>query len=405
MKYGYPHFIFALVIFTGGLLAGCKKQIRPGTDPVALTIANTIREIKNEYAPDPRTSICEIEARKSENGWVLTGETNLPEARSALISSLDARRISVQDSVVLLPQNPDSALAVVCVSVANLRAAPSYASELTTQATMGMPLRIYKKTGGWYRVQTPDSYIAWVNGSVIKRLTKKAMDSAAQATKVIFLDTYGFGYDAPVDNAARVSDLVAGSILRFIGRKSGYINVEYPDGRKGWIKEKAGLLYNEWINGLSQRGEDLIRTALKLRGIPYMWGGTSTKMMDCSGFTKTVFFLNGWVLPRDASQQSAAGILVDSTRHYENLEPGDLLFFGKKAQKNQGEKVIHVGLWMGGGRFIHASGTVHISSLVPGTPEYDEYNDRRYLKAKRLLGTNDPKVINLKKENIFITGE
>ncbi len=395
--------LFSVII--SGSIGGCNGKIGRNEKPVPTAIMKAIEEVRERYRPDSRTAIFDIWAKPGKNSWVLAGETNMPEAKKALIHALNDQGIFLRDSIMVLPENPDSAFALVRVSVANLRAKPSYAAELVTQATLGLPLRVYKKTGGWYRVQTPDSYIAWINGAVIIRLTKRASDSVARLPKIIFLDTYGFSYESPMQGSDRVSDLVTGDILTYMNRKNGYIQVGYPDGRAGWIPESSGMNYIDWLKGLRQGAEDLVRNALTLKGIPYMWGGTSAKMMDCSGFTKTVFFLNGMIIPRDASQQARTGILVDTVRNYQHLQPGDLLFFGRKATTKHPEKVVHVGLWLGDGRFIHASGTVHISSLIPGSEGYDDYNDQRYLKAKRLQNSNDKRILNLKKEKFFRFGE
>src|SRR5690606_34759178 len=89
----------------------------------------------------------------------------------------------------------------------------------------------------------------------------------------------------------------------------------------------------------------LISTAKRMMGLPYLWGGTSVKGVDCSGFTKTAFHMNGLMIPRDASQQVLEGMQVDilapdgsldTVLVHRNLKPGDLLFFsaGKGGQPN-----------------------------------------------------------------------
>ena len=117
--------------------------------------------------------------------------------------------------------------------------------------------------------------------------------------------------------------------------------------------------------------------------------------------TKTIYFLNGMVIPRDASQQVRTGKQTDEDKNFENLEVGDLLFFGRQATDLTAEKVVHVGMWIGNQEFIHSSGRVRISSFDKETDNYDEYNLNRYLRSKRILKKEDKDLIDLTQTPIF----
>ncbi len=161
-----------------------------------------------------------------------------------------------------------------------------------------------------------------------------------------------------------------------------------PDGRTGFVLKADAAPYARWLAALRSDPASLVATARSLMGTPYLWGGTSTKGMDCSGFTKTVYLLHGLILPRDADQQAEAGVPVDAGADFANLQPGDLLFFGRKAAPGQEEDIVHVGMWIGGREFIHESGRVRISSMDPAASNYEPYEQGRYVRARRFAGTS-----------------
>ena len=143
--------------------------------------------------------------------------------------------------------------------------------------------------------------------------------------------------------------------------------------------------YTEWLNLAKPTPEGLVVTAKRFMGVPYLWGGTSAKGMDCSGFTKTVFFLNGIDLLRDSSKQARQGAAVPLDAELSQLKKGDLLFFGRGARGGRPERVAHVGIYLGDKLFIHSSERVRISSLDPQSPLRDENRIRSLLRARRVL--------------------
>lgn len=276
---------------------------------------------------------------------------------------------------------------IINVSVANLHAKPAYSSETTTQLLLGAPIRILQQERNWYQVKTTEGYMAWVPGNIFVKL-----DSLTYSThiknekKIIFTDDYGFAYEFPDTQKQRASDLVFGSVLDYEENTGEYYQVCFPDGRKAFVLKNQADIFNHWLSTRRVNADSIVKTALSLKGVPYMWGGTSVRAMDCSGFTKTVFLKHGVVLLRDASQQAGTGIPVDISEGYDNLQTGDLMFFGKKATKDKDERIRHVAIYLGDKNFIQAVGYIRISSLDPESPVYDEKNASEFIRATRIIG-------------------
>ena len=355
--------------------------------------------IKELYAPDKRVAIYNVELDNFDNKIVVKGETNLKIAYQKLLDSLKSLDIDFVDQIRVLPDTAvgNNKYAVARNSVINIRSEPKHSAELGTQALLGMPLKILDKVGDFYRVQTPDNYISWVDKGGITTMNKGEFDAWNEAKKIIFTENFGHVY-ASKQMDAIVSDISLGGMLQLVSEDNRFYEVKYPDNRIGFVKKENAYIYDDWIEKLDPSELSIEIVAKKMDGFPYLWGGTSAKGMDCSGFTKMVYLMNGFIIPRDASQQVHAGKLVDENLDFSDLQKGDLLFFGKKATEESKEKVTHVGIWLNNDKqeFIHASGNVHISSMDENHSLYDELNKNRYLGSRRYLGVKDKNIIDLK---------
>ncbi len=162
-----------------------------------------------------------------------------------------------------------------------------------------------------------------------------------------------------------------------------WVKAQLPDGQTGWVyrqfvelKALTPVTSGERLIGLPV--DEMIAFAQKLLGISYVYGGSSPRGFDCSGFTMYVFAKFGIRLPHQSERQMESGMEIPAR---EELLPGDLVFF-----KTMGSKTVnHVGIYLGDNRFIHASsgyGAVRISPIDSG------YYYKCYVGGRRLLNND-----------------
>lgn len=385
----FLYFVFLLPVISNGQnqnISSDSVQVRK--------IFDIAEAVKKEYAPDKRTAIFMIMADSAGNNYF---ETTEPEAAQKFSDSLVKAEVKVKIPVQKLPAKNlgERIFALVNLSVVNIRSNPKNAAELATQSLLGTPLDILKKEGYYYLVRMPDRYISWLDAGAISLKTAAEMESWKQKEKLVFIDDYGHSFVNPDRKSQRVSDLVMGDILVSEGKQKGFYKVIYPDGRTAFIPQEQMTDYKKWIKKPSPNSEQIIDIAKTMIGVPYLWGGTSVKGVDCSGFTKTAFFMNGIIIPRDASQQVMAGEHVPVLKNdklnldeaLKNLKSGDLIFFASGKNKSPDARVTHVALYLGNGEFIHASGNVRISSMKPDAPNYDDFETRTVVAVRRYLGS------------------
>jgi cell wall-associated NlpC family hydrolase len=125
--------------------------------------------------------------------------------------------------------------------------------------------------------------------------------------------------------------------------------------------------------GALDQVENILFTAKKYLGVPYVYGGQSPKGFDCSGFAQYVFNKFEIKLPRSSSQQAKVGTKVTRAQAL----PGDLIFFNTSG----GKQISHVGIYLGGGKFIHASQNDGISITLLDSGYYAN----RLVTLRRIL--------------------
>lgn len=182
------------------------------------------------------------------------------------------------------------------------------------------------------------------------------------------------------DRVAKSKGLLAkGEAVVFLEAEEGWTKVQSARLGEGWVaKDYLCLTKPETVSrGDYGRVNELLAYAKRWLGVPYRYGGSTPNAFDCSGFTAYVYESFGYRFPHSSVEQAQLGMEVSR----EQLMPGDLLFFN-----TVGDRISHVGIYLGEGLFIHASSG---RGLVTITPVDQGYYKKRYVCARRFLQKQD----------------
>lgn len=359
--------------------ASCADGIHNSRIP---EIESALEDIRLIHVPDRRIAVFNVERDEEKRSLIRIETDNAPAARAVqdLLDRTPAWKQNVE--IIPLPHADigDNTRALVRVSVANMRRTPQHQAELIDQAIMGTTLKVLKRQRGWYYIQTPWNYLGWVTSGSLTILSEDELASTwtnANLAYINAIDTQIFNGSS--SNSGMVTDITLGGTVKRLGQTGSYTKVALPDGREGYVSSRYLTDLPQIDNTTSPSPSDIVATAQRFHGLPYLWGGNSGKAFDCSGFTNTVFRHNGFMLPRDANMQVEMGQEVAYDDTFESLKEGDLIFFGY----NNG-RIFHVGISLGGARYIHASSYVMINSLNPNDADFSEYHRTRLANVRRI---------------------
>jgi cell wall-associated NlpC family hydrolase len=268
--------------------------------------------------------------------------------------------------------------AVVVAAVENLYAAADDSVEVVSQATLGQVVEVVEASGAFARVRTPDRYEGWLPRSALLEYADPAAPRYARAGRVVEVTSLMANvYREPDVTAARpkaVAPLATRLEVAGDGPSARWLAVRLPAGDTGYIQSGDVRPVDPATPRTRGTTEDVVATARRFLGVPYLWGGMTAHGIDCSGFVSRVYHANGVDLPRDADLQfqdpNAAAVERGA------LVPGDLVFFGDEAKG-----VTHVGIYLGDGRFIDA--TTHETPAVREDRLDDPHWSSIYQGARR----------------------
>lgn len=254
---------------------------------------------------------------------------------------------------------------IIILSQVPIRAQNSHRSEMVTQALFGELFKILETSKEWSKIQlSNDGYVGFIQNE--------------QWLEIKNINNIHFFFNS--NNHLKVTH--------------NGLNIQIPIGATIWKNNLNHEILSQYI--FSKRAENykvsnnsssnnIIKTALKFRRAPYLWGGKTTAGIDCSGLVQIVFQVNGIQLPRDAYQQEEMG----SSILFKDCKSGDLAFFTQGS-----DKISHVGIIYRTNKtnikIIHSSAFVRLDSLdEKGISSINDQNEITYshqLKSiKRIL--------------------
>jgi hypothetical protein len=226
----------------------------------------------------------------------------------------------------------------VSTNLTGLYERPTFGMPLSSELCYGAELEVLDEEKNWVFTRQRDGYLGWAYRPYLGE------GPAPAATHLVLAPV--MEVRAEPDESSEIATRVVsgtGVIVEDTRREWSCISAN----KKGWVPSKYLRSVIELPKTLEEKRKAMLEDSQRMKGIPYLWGGTSGNGIDCSGFTRLLHRWVGVVIPRDADLQYRGAKPVEPP-----FEVGDLLFF---SEKDSERRITHVGVSLGGWRMIHSS--------------------------------------------------
>ncbi len=299
------------------------------------TIQSTLDKLASQS--DSRTSVFDIEIVRLHNSSLTLSGSLLNESQLEMLTQhfsnwkLDTSAIRILDKAGLPRMH-------IATNLTGLYEKPTFSTPLLSELCYGTKLEILDEQGDWVFTKQEDGYLGWVYKPYL------TTGSAVQATHLVLISSYGLRMQ-PDRESEIVTRVMSGTGVVMEETRGEWARV--VANKTGWMPLTFLRALNALPTSLEEKRKALLRDATRMMGVPYLWGGTSSNGIDCSGFVRLLHQWVGVQIPRDADMQHTAAQPVEPP-----FEIGDLLFFG---EKNGERHITHVGMSLGGWKIIHSS--------------------------------------------------
>lgn len=274
----------------------------------------------------------------------------------------------------------------------NLRADPNTSAKILDQLPDGTKVSIIAEEGDWYKISSNDT-TGWVFSKYVNAADVAIASGTVNANDVNVRSK-------PDTSSEVLQKLDKGAKVAIFERTEKWYRIQIGSDRYGWVsrdyvKESSDTASrgitsevrppvtpdegNAAIKDGSDIRQEIVAYAKEFLGVKYVYGASSPKGFDCSGFVQYVFKHFGIKLERTSASQGSHGTKINRSE----LKPGDLVFFDTNGGLNG---ISHVGIYTGSGKFIHASSYNHkviISELDTGTYNKEFMRARRYVDDEK----------------------
>lgn len=264
----------------------------------------------------------------------------------------------------------------VAESAVNVRKEANTSSKIMMELALNTKLTIIGESGEWYKVKTSEG-----NGYVLKKLLSEKQKSTSRGSNPLEHD------DTTNQEQNKVGTVTTGKLTNTVAKVTSPSST--PIKKENTTSNKVvstSQTTTQTKKSNSTKGQDVVTYAKKFLGVKYVYGGASKSGFDCSGFTMYVYKKFGISMRHGAQAQAKLGKKITVNKKSskdikQKMQAGDLVFF---LDYETMDEIGHCGIYIGDGKFIHASSgsgyCVKINSLLPG-----DYYNTRFCGVRRVL--------------------